>query len=109
MSLADKIKNAKPTTWLTDGLTDEEIKRIQERALKMAELELKMGVGFRLDTMNKTISEKSFEILKMVLMTYDNILCIRCNKENDWTEHNEFYHMVEELEDIIGGGLSSYI
>jgi len=32
----EKIANAKPSTWLTDGLTDEEVKQIVDNAKKQA-------------------------------------------------------------------------
>jgi hypothetical protein len=41
MRIKDKIKNAKLTDWLSDGLTDKKIKKIKEVAIKKANKQLK--------------------------------------------------------------------
>ena len=40
MSLEEKIKNAKESTWLTDGLTKKEVAKIVSKAKKEARKEL---------------------------------------------------------------------
>ena len=40
MAISEKIKNAKVTDWLSEGLTDNEIKRIKVLALISASIKL---------------------------------------------------------------------
>lgn len=114
MSLEEKIKNAKTVTWLTDGLTDEELEKIREEAQRQIEKteEHFSDTNIEFKENMSTMSPRDKEVLVQVLTTYSDILHSHIFKDEDATfmnKYNDFYYMVIALEGIIGDNLTRYI